>query len=184
MEALQMAEGSILLWIQEFLRTDWLTPGMLTITKLGSMGFIWVVLSLVFLCFKKTRWAGAAGLLAVFFSLVFNNYFLKNLFERIRPYEVIDGLTLLVHRASDFSFPSGHAGTSFAAATAFCWMLRGRFRWLPYVLAFLIAFSRLYVGIHYPTDVLCGMLTGSLCGIAAGILIHKVQSKWETLRGR
>ena len=77
MEALQMAEGSILLWIQEFLRTDWLTPGMLTITKLGSMGFIWVVLSLVFLCFKKTRWAGAAGLLAVFFSLVFNNYFLK-----------------------------------------------------------------------------------------------------------
>ncbi|HIR14730.1 MAG TPA: phosphatase PAP2 family protein [Candidatus Choladousia intestinavium] len=177
MEALQMAEGSILLWIQEFLRADWLTPVMLTITKLGNMGFIWVVLSLLFLCFRKTRWAGAAGLLAVFFSLVFNNFFLKNLFERIRPYEVIDGLTLLVEKASDFSFPSGHAGTSFAAATAFFWILRGKIGAAAYVLAFLIAFSRLYIGIHYPTDVLCGMLTGSLCGLAAGILINKVKSK-------
>ncbi|HIR27043.1 MAG TPA: phosphatase PAP2 family protein [Candidatus Choladousia intestinigallinarum] len=182
MEALQMAEGSILLWIQEFLRADWLTPVMLTITKLGNLGFIWVVLSLLFLCFRKTRWAGAAGLLAVFFSLAFNNYFLKNLFERIRPYEVIDGLTLLVHKASDFSFPSGHAGSSFAAATAFFWILRGKIGAAAYVLAFLIAFSRLYIGIHYPTDVLCGMITGSLCGLAAGVLINKAKSKLEEFK--
>ena len=125
---------------------------------------------------------GAAGLLAVFFSLAFNNYFLKNLFERIRPYEVIDGLTLLVHKASDFSFPSGHAGSSFAAATAFFWILRGKIGAAAYVLAFLIAFSRLYIGIHYPTDVLCGMITGSLCGLAAGVLINKAKSKLEEFK--
>lgn len=178
MEALTALEGSVLLWIQDWIRADWLSPFMITITKLGNLGFIWILISLGLLCFRKTRWAGAAGLLGLIFSLAFNNWFLKNLFERIRPYEVIDGLVLMTKKASDFSFPSGHAGSSFAAATAIICSLKGyRWRWLALVLAVLIAFSRLYIGIHYPSDVICGALTGALCGAFAAWIVRKVRRR-------
>lgn len=175
-ETLLTLDGNILLWIQENLRADWLSPVMLTITKLGSLGFIWILCSLALLCFKKTRWAGAAGILALVFSLMLNNVLLKHLFSRTRPYEVVEGLILMTKKATDFSFPSGHAGSSFAAATAIFLMLKGianRARWVPVVFAFLMAFSRLYIGIHYPSDVICGALTGTLCGWAAFLLINK-----------
>lgn len=170
MEALLSLDGSILLGIQEYLRADWLTPVMLTITKLGNLGFIWIVISLLLLCFKKTRWAGAAGILGLIFSLVFNNWLLKNLFERTRPYEVVEGLMLMTKKASDFSFPSGHTGSSFAAATAICCMMKqSRTKWQYLLLGFaaVMGYTRLYIGIHYPSDVICGMLTGILCGYAA-----------------
>lgn len=174
MEALIALDGNILLWIQEYLRADWLTPAVLGITKLGNVGFIWVVLSLLLLCFRKTRAAGAAGLLAVFFSLLVNNLWLKNMFSRIRPYEVVDGLVLLTRKATDFSFPSGHAGSSFAAAVAIFHIRKDKIGIAALILAFLIAFSRLYIGIHYPTDVLTGMITGTLCGLAASWIIRRL----------
>lgn len=175
-ETLLTLDGNILLWIQENLRADWLSPIMVAYTKLGGLGLMWILCSLALLCFKRTRWAGAAGILALVFSLLLNNGLLKHLFSRTRPYEVVEGLTLLTKKATDFSFPSGHAGSSFAAATAICLMLRGiwdRARWIPVVLAFLMAFSRLYIGIHYPSDVICGALTGALCGWLAFLLINR-----------
>lgn len=170
-------DGNILLWIQENLRADWLTPVMLLITKLGNVGFIWIVMCLVMLFFRKTRCAGAAGLLAAFFSLCLNNVILKNAFSRIRPYEVVEGLVLLTKKASDFSFPSGHAGSSFAAATAIYACTRNKGGIAALVLAACIAFSRLYIGIHYPSDVLAGMITGILCGLAAAWIIKKCGEK-------
>lgn len=176
MEALAALESGILLWIQDWIRADWLSPFMITITKLGNLGFIWILISLALLCFKRTRWAGAAGLLGLVFSLAFNNWFLKNVFERVRPYEVIDGLVLMTKKAGDFSFPSGHAGSSFAGAAAIICSLKGcRWRWLALVLAVLIAFSRLYIGIHYPTDVICGAVTGALCGAFAAWLVRRAR---------
>ena len=174
MEALLSLDGNILLWIQEYLRADWLTPVMLVITKLGSIGFIWVVMSFLMLLFKKTRWIGLAGLGAIFFSLCVNNIVLKNLFARTRPYEVVDGLILLTKKASDFSFPSGHAGTSFAAAAAIYCMSKHRIKILAIILAALIAFSRLYIGIHYPTDVIAGVLTGTMCGLLSVWIVRRI----------
>ena len=171
-ESLLTLDGNVLLWIQENLRADWLSPMVTTITRLGNLGFIWILISLCLLCFRKTRKAGAAGLLGLAFSLVLNNWFLKNLVARIRPYEVVEGLTLLTAKATDFSFPSGHAGSSFAAAVAVIATLKkGKTRWLLLVFAVIMALSRLYIGIHYPSDVLCGALTGTLCGLAASWLI-------------
>ncbi|MDO4321076.1 MAG: phosphatase PAP2 family protein [Lachnospiraceae bacterium] len=173
-ETLLTLDGNILLWIQDNMRAAWLTPVMITITKLGGLGFIWILLSLILLCFKKTRWAGVAGIVGLLFSLFLNNWLLKNAFHRIRPYEVIDGLVLLTNKATDFSFPSGHSGSSFAAAVAIVRSLKGsRARWLALAFAFLMAFTRLYIGIHYPTDVLCGALTGTLCGLAAAWLVDR-----------
>lgn len=181
LETLLMLDGNILLWIQENLRFEWLTPVMLFITKLGGLGRIWIVMGLILFCFKRTRRAGFATLLALFFSLAINNVLLKNLFARTRPYEVVEGLLLLSERATDFSFPSGHAGSSFAAATAvFCMMKESRLKWAALVLAVVMAFTRLYIGIHYPTDVLCGIITGILCGLAS----VWVMSRLEAFRGK
>lgn len=180
MDLILNVDASILLWIQENLRADWLTPGMLLYTKLGNLGFIWIVTSLIFLCFKKTRWAGLAGLMALAFSLAFNNMFLKKLVARIRPYEVIEGIQLLTKKASDFSFPSGHTGSSFAATVAWvCSLKKGKVRWIALVFAALMAYTRLYIGIHYPTDILGGLITGSLCGYAAYRIVDYVRMKWE-----
>lgn len=176
-EALLNLDGNILLWIQENLRADWLTPVMKGITSLGNVGFIWIVMCLVMLCFGRTRYVGAAGLLAAFFSLCVNNVILKHAFSRTRPYEVVDGLILLTKKATDFSFPSGHSGSSFAAATAIYCMSRNKGGIAALVLAGLIAFSRLYIGIHYPTDVLAGILTGILCGLAAARLVKGFMEK-------
>lgn len=125
---------------------------------------------------------GAAGLLAAFFSLCLNNMILKHAFSRTRPYEVVDGLILLTRKATDFSFPSGHAGSSFAAATAIFCMTRNKGGVAALILAALIAFSRLYIGIHYPSDVIAGVLTGTLCGLAASWMIRKIMEKRKQIQ--
>lgn len=184
LDTLLTLDGNLLLWIQEYVRTDWLTPVMLFITKLGNIGFIWVTMSLLMLCFRKTRPVGAAGLLAAFFSLCLNNVILKHAFSRTRPYEVVEGLSLLTKKATDFSFPSGHAGSSFAAATAIFCMSRNKGGAAALLLAVLIAFSRLYIGIHYPTDVIAGAATGILCGLAAARIVRTMTEKRKHITGK
>jgi len=157
-------EAEILLWIQEYIRTPVLDSLMRGITHLGDFGIFWILMAVVLLLYSDTRKAGAAVTVGMLASFVFNNLLLKNLVARTRPYEVIDGLTLLVDRASDLSFQSGHSATSFVAATVMLCVLPKRYGISAMVLAALIAFSRLYVGIHYPTDVLFGIFSGILIG--------------------
>ncbi len=159
-----MWEHELLLWIQNTVRTDALTPVMKAITHLGDAGIFWILLTLVLLIIPKTRKAGLCSLCALLGSLVLNNFLLKNIVARTRPYEVIEGLELLVARAKDYSFPSGHSAASFASATAVFRNVPKKYGAWALVLAALIAFSRLYIGIHYPTDVLAGTLDGILLG--------------------
>lgn len=166
---MSQAEGYILLMIQEHVRNGILTPFFLFITTLGDAGFIWIVSALISLCFKKTRKTGIAVIIALCLSLLINNLILKNLIVRIRPYEVIEGLQILIPKQSDFSFPSGHTGSSFAAAIVFYRCMGKKYGIAAIILAVLIAFSRLYIGVHYPTDVLAGMITG----IAIGYFVSK-----------
>jgi len=157
-------EGEILLWIQEYLRNPVLTPIMKVITTLGDAGILWILAAILCLCIARTRKAGATILLALLFSLIVNNVILKNAVARIRPYEVVDGLECLMGKAMDFSFPSGHSGSSFAAATVIACLFPKKFGIPAVIIAALIALSRLYVGIHYPTDVLFGVVDGILLG--------------------
>ena len=84
---------------------------------------------------------------------------------------MIDGLKLLTKKATDFSFPSGHSASAFAAAAAICKTQKGsKWRWIVLIGAVCMALSRLYIGIHYPSDVICGALSGTLCGLAAAFL--------------
>ena len=163
-EYINELDGSMLLWIQEHIRNENLDGIVTFITHLGDAGILWIVLALLFLLFKKTRRAGGCTLAALVVSFLFNNVFLKNVVARQRPYEVVEGLTRIIEAQADYSFPSGHTANSVVAATVIFLMLPKKYSFLAPVLAFLISLSRLYVGVHYPTDVLTGMLSGILIG--------------------
>lgn len=155
-------DGGVLLWIQETFVNPYLTPFFIFITHLGDYGSIWIAVSLILLLFKRTRRVGILSLAALLGSYLVNNVVLKNLVGRIRPYDAVEGVRLLTERQMDFSFPSGHTGSSFASAVLLYLALPGKSGFPALILAALIAFSRLYLGVHYPSDVLAAVLTGCL----------------------
>lgn len=164
MPALQTLDGGILLFIQEHLRTEMLSNLLVPFTNFGEAGVLWILIAVCLLFFVRTRKTGWMMLLALLLCYLFNDHVLKVLVERTRPFLAIPGLEPLIAPPNSYSFPSGHACSSFAAATTAWLGLRGKglnwFRVLMVVLAAVMALSRLYVGVHYPTDVLCGMLVG------------------------
>ena len=165
-------DSAILLFIQENLRCPLLTGFFTIFTRLADMGIIWILLGLVLLFPKKTRRGGFDMLISLITSTLVNDFILKKLVARIRPYEIINDLILLVPTESSFSFPSGHTSVSFAAATAltFAFGKKGAWAFIP---AALMGFSRLYVGVHYPTDVLGGMIIGTVMAAITCILLRK-----------
>lgn len=167
-------EADILLWIQNNIRNDVLTPIFRFITTLGNAGVIWIVLSVGLLIPKKTRRVGALALVSLVFSALIDNVILKNVVARTRPYDVIEGLTSLVGAQKDYSFPSGHTGSAFAAAVVLFLGLPKKCGIPILVFACLMGLSRLYVGVHYPSDVLGGALIGT--GIA--LLTHWFGTVW------
>lgn len=156
----------ILLFIQEYLRNGVLTPLMVLITTLGDVGFIWIVIGAVLIAKKRYRSAGFLIWIALFSEWLLVDGVIKNIFMRERPFYACETLIPLIEYPGSFSFPSGHAGSSFAAAAVMRLRLPRKYARFGLLLAALIAFSRLYVGVHYPTDVLCGALIGVLVGKA------------------
>lgn len=166
-DALLQLDGSVLLWIQEYVRGDFLSALIAPYTMLGNGGLMWIALSLAMLCFRKTRKAGALALCAMALGLVATNLTIKPLVSRPRPWLMVEGLVHIVEEDDPNSFPSGHTCAAFAAGMI--WL-----RTLPWkqgraaavVLAVLMGLSRLYVGVHYPSDVLAGAVIGALCAWA------------------
>ena len=148
---------------------------MCAITRLGDAGIIWILLCIVLLILPKTRKSGVVLMAALLVDLVVCNVILKPLVHRIRPFDVKTGIELLVKRPTDYSFPSGHTAASVASVMAL--YLAGEKKiWVPaLILAVLIAFSRLYLYVHYPTDVLGGMIIGIAAGAIGYWLGKKVQ---------
>lgn len=175
--ALANLDGNLLLWIQEHIRNDFLTPIFTLITSLGDKGSIWLIICLLLLLSKKTRNVGIMGIIALCLSLIINNGILKNVVARTRPYEVVPGLQPLIPFSKDFSFPSGHTGASFAAAVVFFKKLPHKYGIPALIIAGLIAFSRLYLGVHYPTDVICGVISGVLIGLLSCKIGEYLQQK-------
>ena len=176
MEMLSMKELGILDFIQEHIRCDFLDWFFPTITKLGDSGIFWILLAVIFLFFKKTRKTGLMMGVALLCGLIVCNITLKPLIHRIRPYDLNPDVTLLIDRLSDFSFPSGHTLSSFEGATVL--MIRDKRFGVPaMVLAVCIALSRLYLYVHYPTDVLSGAILGIGFGFLAVAVVNAVQKK-------
>lgn len=160
MDVFLQMDANFLLWIQENLRQDFLTPFWTGITSLGDGGWFWLALSLLLTAFPQTRKVGLLALCSMALCALVTNVCLKNLVARPRPYTQIPGLTPLIPPQKDWSFPSGHTTASFACAGIYWRMLPKKYGIAALVLAFLITFSRLYVGVHYPTDVLAGLIIG------------------------
>lgn len=177
LEVMVELDGNILLFIQEVIRNPVLTSVFQFITTLGNVGMIWILISILLLFRKSTRKIGYMGLLALVASVLVNNMLLKNIVERPRPYDIIEGLQPLIRRPKDFSFPSGHTGSSFAAATVLYRNLPKQFGIWTILLAVFIGLSRLYLGVHYPTDVLAGMLLGIALGYGAERLVNWLGEK-------
>ena len=189
-------DSVILNWFQS-IQNEFLTVLFKAITFLGEGGLIWIALGLCLIAYKKTRWVGISVLLALLFSLLVGNVTLKPLVARPRPCWRNSLVDLLIQNPKDYSFPSGHALSSFAAAMAIfmnhrkmgvasfasvtALYLSGerRIGLIALVISCLIAVSRLYLYVHYPTDVLAGMLFGLILGFFAYWIATKGRKKWE-----
>ena len=148
------------------------------VTALGNKGHIWILLTIILLLPEKTRKSGVILGIALCVDLVLCNGILKNLFARVRPFNVNTAVQLLIPRPLDYSFPSGHTAASFAAVAA---LRTARSPlWKPsLVLAAVIAFSRLYLYAHWPTDILGGILVGTLAGWLGAKLVQLLAKKGE-----
>ncbi|HHV13466.1 MAG TPA: phosphatase PAP2 family protein [Clostridiales bacterium] len=165
MHLIVQLDQNILYWIQENLRNPFLTPIFIFITRLGDGAFIWLVTAFILIGVKKYRKTGVTVILSLIVSTILVNELLKNIFCRVRPFNAIPGLDALIPEPGSYSFPSGHTTTSFAAATVIMLCLPRRYGIIGYFLAACIGFSRMYLGVHYPSDVLAGTILGILIGV-------------------
>lgn len=177
-EQITNADLRVLDWIKNNLYCGFLDAIMPVITFLGNAGWFWIAVAVLMLFFKRTRKTGIMVGAALVFGLIICNLILKPSIARIRPYEVVEGINLLISKETDFSFPSGHTAASFEAATVL--MIRDRRFGIPaLILAALIAFSRLYLYMHYPTDVLAGIAVGVLCGVLGYLAVNYLWKRFD-----
>lgn len=176
MQFIQELDGSVLLFIQEFLRFDWLNPIVVFLTHLGDGGAIWIVFTVLMLVQKQYRKTGISMAAALLLGVLFTNLLLKNLIMRPRPFDAIPQLQALVHEHG-WSFPSGHSTSSMAAGTVMFIQMPRKTGIMALILAVIICLSRLYVGVHYPTDVIGGILVGIFIAVCAMRIVEKKREK-------
>ncbi|MGL4606093.1 MAG: phosphatase PAP2 family protein [Eubacteriaceae bacterium] len=150
---------NILIWIQNHLVFDWLSPFMVFISDFWGEGIWGVLFATILLIKKSTRRTGLIMLTALILSGIFVNFIAKPIFDRPRPFSVYD-IQLLLPPPKNYSFPSGHAASVFAFVWAYFITRRDFWRWALLGFAILVSFSRLYLFVHYPTDVLAGIFLG------------------------
>jgi undecaprenyl-diphosphatase len=173
---------SVFEWIQS-IQCGFLNAVMVFITTLGNAGAIFIVLALVLLCTKKYRKAGLAVAVALIVMLICNDLFLKEFFARPRPFNLLatdpekyafwgEGYVYpeLIGKPSSYSFPSGHTSSAFAAAIAL--LCHNRKLGIPVtIFAAIMGFSRIYVEVHYCTDVIAGVVSGTICALIAVLIV-------------
>lgn len=179
-----MGEIEVLKWVHSVFHSQgWLNYIMEGITYLGEFGLAVIVTALVLFIIKKTRVAGFEMALAILFNVLIVNFLLKLIVNRPRPWTEYEGFIefyelFSIRRPTDSSFPSGHASICFCGAVALLFSYKEKA--VPaIVIAFLVALSRIYLCLHYPTDVLGGMLIGTACGVAGHYAGQAILRLWH-----
>lgn len=188
-------ELRILDFIQS-LRTPFGDAAMPFISKLGNTGMIWIILALVLLIIPKTRSYGVLVTAALLADVILCDGILKHLFRRVRPCDINMAVQLLIPRPKDFSFPSGHTASSVAVSTALFLVRKKKYAtgdgqervysvmgklWIPaWILTAVIAFSRMYLYVHYPTDILGGIVTGLAAGYIGYLVMEKILKRYAS----
>ncbi len=207
MDQFTQFDGNLLIGIQQALNADWLTPVMKFFSLLAEDGIFLILVCLVMMIFRRTRRAGIICTLALAFTFVCCNLILKPLVDRDRPWEVFNMVNVMLPALGDGSFPSGHSANSMATAWALfmasrpvrtdkgrsydevsClgWDGEGvspkvthRISVIAVAVAVLVGVSRIYLGMHYPSDVVCGLLLG----ILTSTVTYKAILRAEDSRG-
>ncbi len=159
------------MYMLQKLHTPFLDELMKGITFLGASGWFWILLAALLLCGKRTRRIGLAVALSLLVGLVLGNMILKPLVARQRPCWLDPAVPLLIGSPRDFSFPSGHTLASFEGAVSIFLYRRDWGLW-ALALAALIAFSRMYLFVHFPTDVLAGAALGTVIALGVHRLVE------------
>lgn len=176
---IQQFDEQVLRWIAQFIRLDWLTPGVVFYTNLGNSGLCFLAIALLLLCFRATRRGGATALVAIGLGGLVTNLTIKPLITRPRPWVVMEDFVSVVTSSDPHSFPSGHTTAAFAFGVALCLTLPQKWaKAAALAAAAFMGFSRLYVGVHFPTDVLAGAVIGTCCGVAAHWLIGWIKERF------
>jgi undecaprenyl-diphosphatase len=171
-------DWSILHLIQNNLRTDILDQIFPIITRLGDMGAVWIVLSLILLIPRRTRRTAVLMLIGMAAAYILGAVMLKNYIARPRPCWLDDSVVLLITEPKDYSFPSGHT----LAGTVACFLINRTNKVIGFfavILMLLIAFSRMYLYVHFPSDVLAGLIIGIIFGAVTWL----IGGRWAA-RGR
>lgn len=180
MNAMTEFELKILDFIKDTFGCAFLDKAMPIVSMFGDHGIFWMALTAILLIPKKTRRMGFSMAIALALGFIFGNMIIKNAVARTRPYEYRPEIELLVKKLSDYSFPSGHTLASFEASV--CIFIRNKKWGVPaLVLAVLIALSRLYLYVHFPSDVLAGALLGTVFAIVATLIINRIYRKKTAL---
>ena len=171
---------SILNFIQEHLRCAFLDGAMSFFSYIGEAGLVWIVFSVVLLFFKKTRVIGIASLAAMAITYALNDLVLKQLIGRPRPFSdcyeqrLLSEADLIIKKPSGAGFPSGHSAIA-GAVTTTMFLHNKKLGFCVLVPALLVVFSRLYNYVHFPTDVLCGILLGVIVAIIVTFAFKKTK---------
>lgn len=208
MDSFTQFDGNLLIGIQEALNADWLTPVMKVITYFGEGGYFWIALCILMLLFRKTRRLGIVCTFSLMFTFICCNMIIKPAVDRVRPWVVFEAVKAFLPPPGDASFPSGHSanamgpawgmfmatlpvaterGSTYKKVPCLGWKgigaspkkMHRRACWLV-ALACLVGLSRLYLGMHYPSDVVCGLLLGMICATVVYTVITYIEKK----RGR
>lgn len=177
-DVIQKIDWMLLHMIQENLRMDILDKAMPIITTLGNYGAVWIVLALILLIPRRTRRTAILILIGLAAAFLIGSVFLKEFIARPRPCWVDDSVLLLISEPKDYSFPSGHT----LIGTVFCFLINRVNKVIGFfavILMLLIAFSRMYLYVHFPSDVLAGLVLG----VIFGALIWLIGGRWAA-RGR
>lgn len=167
-------EFAILDFIQDNIRCGFLDTVLPFISRLGNKGFIWILGAALLIIFSKKHKKHGLLILAILLTgVIVGNLCLKNLVMRPRPCWINDSVDMLCRIPKDYSFPSGHTLSSFGAAAGFAYADR-KMGIAAYVLACVIAFSRMYMYVHFPTDILGGMVIGTVIAVIEIYIFRKI----------
>lgn len=177
MEAITNIDFAVLDFLQK-LHSKVLDFIMQAVTLSGDNGYIWIALCIVLLCIPKTRRIGVFTAVTLITEVILNDGIIKGIIARERPFIQNSAIDTIIRQPSGYSFPSGHSASSFAAATA-VYMHNKKLGIPAYIMAALIAFSRLYFYVHFPSDVIIGSLLGVLIGIGVNKLLNYILKRLE-----
>ena len=181
-------EGDVLLWIQDNLRNPVLDAICKLFSYVGAHGELAIAVGLLLLIIPKTRQTGIVCALSLATTHIAANLIIKKIVDRPRPYDIINGLTSLTGTMKDASFPSGHAAATFACLFVVFLMMPKKFGIPALLVSVIMAYSRLHVGVHYPTDVIAGTLIGILFACLYTFIYKKKfapkQENAELLKGK